>query len=86
MALASMAEICFRISSGCRAGASPANGERRQPERLPYKQRAIATVVRRRKAEREREGSAAGSIQRTKKRRVGRYRVIAEQQVATDAR
>ena len=45
-ALAIMAAICFRISSGCRAGASPAGGRRRQPERLPYKQHAIATALR----------------------------------------
>jgi hypothetical protein len=41
-----MAERCFRISSGCRAGASPAGGRRRQPERLPYKQNAIAFALR----------------------------------------
>ena len=45
-ALAIMAEMCFRISSGCRAGASPASGETRQPQRLPYKQYAIATALR----------------------------------------
>ncbi len=45
-ALAIMAAMCFRISSGCRAGASPAGGRRRQPERLPYKQNAIATALR----------------------------------------
>jgi hypothetical protein len=38
--------MCFRISSGCRAGAWPASGERRQPQRLPYKQNAIATALR----------------------------------------
>ena len=43
-ALAMMAEMCFRISSGCRAGASPASGETQQPERLPYKQHAIALL------------------------------------------
>ena len=45
-ALTVMAAICFRISSGCRAGASPASGETRQPQRLPYKQYAIATALR----------------------------------------
>ena len=45
-ALAIMAEMCFRISSGCRAGAWPASGEIRQPQRLPYKQHAIATALR----------------------------------------
>ena len=83
-ALAIMAEMCFRISSGCRAGASPASGETRQPQRLPYKQYAIATALRAGKAEREREGSAARSIQRTKMRRVVRCRVTAAQQLATN--
>ena len=45
-ALTVMAAICVRISSGCRAGAWPANGEIRQPERLPCKQHAIATALR----------------------------------------
>ena len=40
--------------------------------------------VRRGKAEREREGSAAKSIQRTKKRRADRCRVTAAQQPVTD--
>ena len=44
-ALAIMAAICFRISSGCRAGAWPAGMETRQPQRLPYKQHAIATAL-----------------------------------------
>jgi len=80
-----MAAMWFRISSGCRAGASPASEERRQPERLPYKQHAIATVVRRRKAERERECSTARSIQRTKMHRVVRYREAAAQRLAANA-
>ena len=45
-ALTVIAAICVRISSGCRAGAWPASGEIRQPERLPYKQHAIATALR----------------------------------------
>src|SRR5262249_45398414 len=39
------AVMYFRISSGCRAGAWPAGTEKRQPERLPYKQHAIATAL-----------------------------------------
>src|SRR5207249_10373424 len=35
----------FLISSGCRAGASPASCIKRQPERLPYKQNAFACVL-----------------------------------------
>src|SRR5437773_10563964 len=35
----------FLISSGCRAGASPASCTKRQPERLPYKQNAFACVL-----------------------------------------
>src|SRR5207249_9184547 len=71
-------KFVFAFSSGCRAAASPASGERRQPERLPYKQHAIASVVRRRKAEREREDSAAKLIRRMKMRRAGRCRVTVE--------
>jgi hypothetical protein len=41
-----MAEMYFRISSGCRADASSASEQGRQPERLPYKQHAIATALR----------------------------------------
>ena len=44
-AVAIMAEMYFRISSGCRADASSASEERRQPERLPYKQHAIAMLL-----------------------------------------
>ena len=44
--LAIMTAMCFRISSGCRAGARLPKGETWQPERLPYKQNAIATVLR----------------------------------------
>ena len=45
-ALAIMAEMCFRISSGCRAGASPARRRRHgNRQRLPYKQYAIATAL-----------------------------------------
>ena len=44
-AVAIMAEMYFRISSGCRADASSASEERRQPERLPYKQNAVATAL-----------------------------------------
>ena len=40
-----MAAICFRIWSGCRAGASPASWIKRQPERLSYKQNAFACVL-----------------------------------------
>src|SRR5258705_6749267 len=80
-----MAAMWFRISSGCRAGASPDSEERRQPERLPYKQHAIATVVTRNSAEREREGSTARSIQRTKMHRVVRYREAAAQRLAANA-
>ena len=46
-ALAIMAEMCFRISSGCRAGASPASGEIRQPAAVALPERtAIATALR----------------------------------------
>ncbi|SRR6266498_3197712 len=45
-ALATRAKISFRISSGCRAGASPASWRKRQPERLPYKQNADVRVLR----------------------------------------
>ena len=41
-----MAAMYFRMSSGCRAGAWPATGETRQPQRLPYKQHAFATALR----------------------------------------
>ena len=44
-ALAIRAKISFLISSGCRAGASPARCTKRQPERLPYKQNAFACVL-----------------------------------------
>ena len=79
-----MAAMCFRISSGCRAGAWPASGETRQPQRLPYKQHAIATVVKRGSAERVREDSAAKSIRRTKMRRAGRCRITAAQRLPTN--
>jgi hypothetical protein len=74
----------FRISSGCRAGASPAGGETRQPQRLPYKQHAICDCSTPQKAERVREDSAAKSIRRTKMRRAVRCRVTAAQQFATN--
>src|SRR5437773_12246883 len=35
----------FLISSGCRAGASPASCTKWQPERVPYKQNAFACVL-----------------------------------------
>ena len=57
--LAIMTAMCFRISSGCRAGASPAKGKTRQPERLPYKQNAIATALR----EKRRSVSEKASLQ-----------------------
>ena len=79
-----MAEMCFRISSGCRAGASPASGETRQPAAVALQTVRDCDCSTRRKAEREREGSAARSIQRTKMRRVGRCRVTAAQQLATN--
>ena len=47
------------VISGCRAGASPAGLEERQPERLPYKQNAITCALSERRVGREREGSAA---------------------------
>ena len=80
-----MAEKYFRISSGCRAGAWPAGMETRQPQRLPYKQYATANCSNRCTAEREREGSTARSIQRTKMRRVVRYREAAAQRLAANA-
>ena len=84
-ALAAMAAVSLRISSGCRAGASPAGGRRRQPERLPYKQNAIASCSTPGKAERVREDSAAKSIQRMKTRvKAARCRVTTEQQLATN--
>ena len=65
-----------------------------QAPRLPAGKTATAAVAlqtvrdcdcsTRRKAEREREGSAARSIQRTKMRRVVRCRVTAAQQLATN--
>ena len=82
-ALANMAEMCFRISSGCRAGASPANGEHGNRSGCPTNRRDCDCSTRR-KAEREREGSAARSIRRTKMRRAGRCRVTAAQQFATN--
>jgi len=57
---------------------------RRHACRYSQNPRRRITIGWTRKAEREREGSAAGSIQRTKKSRVGRYRVTAEQQLATN--
>src|SRR5262245_22364701 len=56
----------------------------RQPERVPYKQYATADCFNRRKAEREREGSTARSIPRTKMRGVVRYRVAVAQRLATN--
>ena len=82
-ALAIMAAICFRISSGCRAGASPASGKTATGAVALQAERDCDCSTRR-KAEREREGSAARSIQRTKMRRVGRCRVTAAQQFATN--
>ena len=79
-----MAEMCFRIWSGCRAGAWPAIGETRQPQRLPYKQYAIATALRQERRSVSEKALAARSIQRTKMRRVVRCRVTAAQQLATN--
>ena len=83
-ALAIMAAISFRISSGCRAGASPASGE------TATGAVALQTVrdcdcSTRRKAERERIGSAAKLIQRAKTRvEAAQCRVAAARQVATN--
>ena len=85
-ALAIMAAMCFRISSGCRAGASPAS------EEMATGAVALQTVrdcdcSTRRKAERERIGSAAKLIQRAKTRvKGGQYRVATARQVATNTR
>src|SRR5215467_15099908 len=74
--------FAFRLVVG-QAPGLPVGGKR-QPQRLPYKQYATADCSKRRKAEREREGSAAKSIQRTKTRRAVRYRVRVAQQSVTD--
>ena len=79
-----MAEICFRISSGCRAGASPASGEKAATGAVALQTVRDCDCSTPGKAEREREGSAARSIQRTKMRRVVRCRVTAAQQLATN--
>ena len=78
-----MAAMCFRIWSGCRAGASPARGNTATA--------AVALQTARDcdcstpgKAGRVREDSAARSIQRTKMRRAARCRVTAAQQLATN--
>ena len=79
-----MAAISFRISSGCRAGASPASGE------TATGAVALQTVrdcdcSTRLKAERVREDSAAKSIQRMKRPAVAApCRVTAARQVATN--
>jgi len=60
-----------------------------QAARLPLQSKSATCglqFVRRGKAEREREGSAARLIQRTKMRRVGRCRATAARQRATDTR
>jgi hypothetical protein len=79
-----MAAISFRISSGCRAGASPASGK------TATGAVALQTVrdcdcSTRLKAERVREDSAAKSIQRMKRPAVAApCRVTAARQVATN--
>jgi hypothetical protein len=74
--------VCF--CSGSRVGCDGLRECRRHACRYSENPRSRITILRREPAEREHEGSAAKSIQRTKMRRVGRCRVTAAQQLATN--
>ena len=78
-----MAAMYFRISSGCRAGASPARGKDGNRSGCPTNRTRLRLLTPG-TAERVREDSAAKSIQRMKTRRVGRCRATAAQELVTN--
>jgi hypothetical protein len=77
-----MQSVCF--CSGSRVGCDGLRKCRRHACRYSENPRSRITILRREPAEREREGSAARSIQRTKMRRAVRCRVTAAQRLATN--
>jgi hypothetical protein len=89
MALATKIEIGFSMQpvcfcSGSRVGCDGLRECRRHACRYSENPRSRITILRRERAERVREDSAAKSIRRTKMRRAGRCRVTAAQQLATN--